>query len=680
MSILDPELKINKAGSDGKPSNSLTAEPTDELSPWQPSADEKLIREDVIKKFALGYTTMYTPRVEFNDLSTIGRDQTDFLAFNTYQPNNGDSAAGDVINGWRSNAIRPIERNKAISIAAHAVARQLYPKIFATNQGSDPEEDAATVIRSMMEFLGEKYNYSYSALQAVIQALISPASIMHKEYIETYRKVKRDKNDNGTYNTETILDETHSGFIDTVVNTDQLYIENFFEPDIQKQAWLIWRRILPHNTTQLKFGHLPNYKYVKAGMQTLYNDANQGFYWVYDPNMRNYMDEEILYYEKERDLFLIFVNGVLLTSYDNANPRQDKLYPFVKFGYEFIRPASCFYYKSLVFKVSHDANIINTLYPMIMDGSYLNMNPPMFSTGGEMINSDVIVPSKVTTLSDPASTLSPIKIATDLKSGFDAMFKVEESINQTSEVPITQENQGPQTAFEIAKKEQERNTQLGLFLTMIASFVEQYGRLQVGDILQHLTVADADKISQNPELVYKTFIMSSKDAGTDKSYKKISFDKEMLDPADELTESYKTLKSQGGSDSNIELYRVNPEKIRSLNYMIISSPDVLSPRSEELERQFNLEAYDRGISNPTLDQDVVTKEWLLSTNRVSQRDPDKFMAKKDPMMDPNNPMAAMMQQMGAQQPGQPQGASPAPVGGGLQKPITARKPPNPLAR
>ena len=631
---------------------------TNELSEYHPTESEEAVRGMVLQHYALGYVTMYRPRVEFNDLSVIGRDQTDFLAWNVYQPNNGDPFQGDITNAWRSNAIRPIERNKAVSIAAHATARMLFPKIFAYDAASDYQADAAQVMEDLMEWAAERYDYAYTSLQAVIQALVSPASILYKEYAQVYRTVKREKNDDGTWVKEKMLDETLSGFRDTVVRTDQFYIENFYESDLQKQGWLIWRRVQDHRLMEEKYGHLPNFRMVRPGMQVLFNDANQSFYYVYDPNMRQYQDEEVLYWNKSMDVFLVLVNGVLVTDFDNPNPRWDKQYPFAKFGYELIN-ATCFYYKSLVFKVSHDASIVNTLYPMIIDGTYLNIMPPMINSGGEMIASDVIVPGQVTTFSSPDAQLTPIKMATDIKSGLEVLQKVEESLNQTSEVPVTSD-QGQQTAYEISKREQERNIELGLFVQMIGSFVKQSGALLLNDILQHLTIADADKITDDPELVYKTFLMNNKDKSSSAKHKKIKFEDNMpmepLDHETRLKHSYDTLATQGGTDSETALFRVNPDLFRNLQYMVVVSPDVLNPRSEDVERLFMLETYDRAIANPAADQEAVFKDLLLATNPKTAKNPDKYVSKQAPGTPPGGPMGQINAMMagGAQKP--PQGA------------------------
>ena len=480
-----------------------------EMSQYFPNEEEtkalNLVRED----FAIGYLNLWTPRTELNDLSIIQRMMVDQMAFNTYQPNNGEGYAGDTAGSWRSQAIRPIVRNKIISIAAHALARILFPKVFAWNNQSETQKEAAQVMRDLIEVAAQDANYNMTALYANISALVNPFSIVYKEYADIKRKVKGEKKSDGTYEEIEITDKEFSGFKDIVVSPDEIYFENFYEQNIQKQSFIIWRRARSHRILEGIYGHLPNWKYVKEGMQTLYNDANQLFYYVYDPNLRQHMDEEIIYWNRQKDLKLIVVNGILLSEPNNPNPRLDKQYPFVKFGYEIINNR-CFCYKSLAFKVSHDANIINTLYPMIIDGTYLNLYPPFKLIGDDIMGSEVIIPGKVTTLSSANSQLDPIKVAADIRSGMDTLFQVEKSINESSESPSVPPDKSNVTAYQIATAEKEKNVILGLFMNMIADFVKQYGDLTISDILQYLTIPEVMQITDNPELVYKTFLLHNK--------------------------------------------------------------------------------------------------------------------------------------------------------------------------
>jgi len=603
---------------------------SDEVSEYNETEEQFTVSSLILKHFAQGVQNQYTPRVEFNDLSLISRDQYDQMSFNTYQPNNGEAWEGSPQSAWRSRAIRPIVRNKCISIAAHATARLIFPKIFAYNESSDEQQEAAQVMEDLMEWSGDVSNYSNIALLRVITALSSPASIGYTEYAEVYRTVKTEKI-NGKWKEEKILDESYPCFTDCVVPVSQLLIENFYEPDLQRQGFLIWRKVYAFSDARAKYnGVYDNFKYVRPGVQTIYDDANKQFYYVYDPNMRSEDVEEVTYWNKNLDIKIIMVNRVMLTDFNNPNPRNDKLYPFDKFGYEPINNRF-FYYKSLAFKLQHDSDIVNTLYQMVIDGTYLAIFKPMVNVGGEIIASDVIVPGAVTTLSSPDADLRAINVGSDLKAGLDMLSVVEKSINESSQEPLQQgvAEQGSQTAFEISRLEQNANTVLGLFLQMIAKHVRDFGKLRVGDIVQYLTLPDVAKITGNSELTYKTFFLKGLEKTGEKN-KKIEFTNSVPEKMTEenyLESSFDLLEEEKQKEMTIA--KANPAMFRELQYLVAVHPDVLNPRSEDLERSYNLEQYDRMVSAPPgMFDPIETAKLLMISNPMTKKDPEKYMAKQ----------------------------------------------------
>ena len=632
-------------------------------SNYQPYEKEKTRRSEILHDFTWGHVTMYKPRREFNDLSVISRLTVDKMSFNTYQPNDGDALEADVTNSWKSRAMKPVIRNKVMSIAAHATARLLFPKIFAYNKEDEEEEDAAIVLESLQEWAADKSNYAKTSLYAIITALWSPSSIVYTDYCETYREVKR--LEDGKIVKEMMLDEELSGFNDEVVPRDELYIENWYEPNIQRQGWLIRRRVQSYSLLRAKYERkYENFKYVKPGVQVVYNDANQMFYEVYDSNMRHEMCEEITYWRKSDDVKIIMVNGVMLTDPDNPNPRNDKMYPFDKFVYSNFDEGRAFDGKSLVFHMTPEAKIVNTLYPMIIDGTYLSIMPPMVNIGGEVIASDVIIPGAVTTLTDPNSDLKPFSIGQNyqgLIAGQNALKTVEDGLNSSSVEPVTQgaSQPGDTTAYEIQKMEQNAATILGLFVQMISDHVRSFGKLRLGDILQYLTIGEVQKITgkSDGELVYKTFYLYNK--GENSSTRKIKFDKDlpegMISKEDKLNKSFEVLKEQGGLDSKIELYKVNPALIRCLKYMVTVNADIMNPMSEELERAFALEEYDRMIMNPNIDPEESAK-FLLTVYPKTKKNPQKYMVKPQTQPGPMEMMMqGQMQQSMPQTPGSKQG-------------------------
>jgi hypothetical protein len=604
----------------------------DELSPYMPSEQELKVQQMVLTHFVLGTTNMYTPRVEFNDLSLVNRDQYDQMSFNTYQPNNGEAWEGEPQAAWRSRAIRPIVRNKCISIAAHSTARLIFPKVFAYNSQSDEQQEAAQIMEDLMEWSGDVSNYPSVALMRVITALSSPASIGFTEYAEVYKTVKTEKV-NGVWQEKRIRDEAYPCFIDEVVPVTQFYIENFYEPDIQKQGWVIWRKVYAFSAAQGKYnGVYENFKYVRPGVQTIYDDANRTFYYVYDPNMRSEDVEEIIYWNKNLDIKIILVNGIMLTDWDNPNPRSDKLYPFDKFGYEPINN-KFFYYKSLAFKLQHDADIVNTLYQMVIDGTYLAIFKPMVAVGGEIIASDVIVPGAVTSFSSPDADLRAINVGSDLKAGLDMLSVVEKSINESSQEPLQQgvAEGGSQTAYEISKLEQNANTVLGLFLQMIGKHVKDFGKLRMGDIIQYLTLPDVSAITGDSELTYKTFFLRGLEK-TGAKNKKIEFSGEVPDEMDSeeyMGRSYEVLEEE--KEKNMTIAKANPAMFRELQYMVTVHPDVMNPRSEDLERAWATEEFDRMVAHPEIFDPEETGKLLLGANPTTKKAIDKYLVKEAPM-------------------------------------------------
>lgn len=653
MSLADSKLELD---SKGKIVNAVWADGATEasVSAYQPTDLEKdrlaLVRSD----FTSGYTLLQRPRREFNDLSLITRTAIDQMAWAVYQPNDGDAIAGAEISSWRSNAVRPIVRNKIFSIAAHVGAHSLFPKMLAFDNESNEQEEAAQIMSDLIEWsmTGSNATYANVSLQAIISALVNPVSIVWSEYNEVYRPVKRGKKADGTYEMEYILDEDLSGFRDESLPPDQLYIQDFYQPDIQKQGWIIRRRVRPYTLLKEIYANMPNFDFVRPGVQVIFNDANQQFYEAYDLTMRQDECEEVIYLNKALDLRLVVVNGVMLTDPDEPNPREDKLYPAASFGYEFLRAnGDCFYWKSLAFKTMPDDKIVNTLYPMIIDGTYLAIMPPMINQGGEIIESDVIAPGAVTTFSDPNASLSPLYVQnSNLQAGLNALMEVEKNIQDDAFNSLQQgdmpQGGGNLPAYNMQLMENNAKILLGPFIDMVGNYVKQMGRLRIGDIKQYMTLPEVTAIegSANQDLVYKNFVLPQGKARSQTKKIKFTMDMPQEDITNEeyLKHSYGILAEEKKGKGT--LAHVNPTLFRNLKYLCIVAPDVLRPMSEELEASWALQLFDSMVQQPALFDPQETAKLLLENNPITKKHADKYIAQAPQGGQPIN----AMQQAGTQ--------------------------------
>jgi hypothetical protein len=335
-------------------------------------------------------------------------------------------------------------------------------------------------------------------------------------------------------------------------------------------------------------------------------------------------------------------------------------------------------YKSLAFKTMPDDKVINTLYPMIIDASYLALFPPTVAVGVETIGSDVLIPGVTTTMSSPDADIRPLLTGNqNLQAGYDALLKVEKNITEATidvqEAAKPESVDGSPTAYQISKTEQHATILLGSFLHMVGRYVKQTGRLRIGDIKQHLTLPELLAIegSSQSDLVYKTFYMGE-GRGRVKG-RRIQFDLDLPDTeiskAQYLDLSMDTLSKQGGMKADSKLYRVNPKLFRNLIYTVVVAPDVLAPLSDEYEAQLGLEQYDRMIAQPMVFDPEQTGRILLEQYKLTKKDPDKYLNKTagQPMQvrpspgQSTNPMAGSVPNAGPGQKTPMQGAGAMPA-------------------
>ena len=628
----------------------------DALSQYTPTPEESLCREEFLKDFRNSWQTMHLPRPEYNDMSHYQRYIIDMLAFNTYQENDGNPLQEDRLGGWQSQAMRPIIRNAAISIAAHQTARQLVPKIFAYNNSNEEQEDVAKVMSYLVDWAREQANYPYQALYRNIMALYAPISWGLTEYVESYRTVK-DKKENGKWTYKKELDEDESGFKHTPLACDQVYFPNFYERDPQKQDFLIIRRIVSYDRVKQRYpvAQFPNMVHVKPGIIVTMDDANRGYYNIYDPHMRQDEVEEVIRWRKSCDSKDIMVNGVLITEPWAANERADHMYPLDAFYYLPINER-CIGGKSLTFALQNDAKLANEWYQMVTDAGKLNLFPPTVTSGSDKTGMDVIVPGLNLAFSDKDVTIDALKTADAgmIQMGMNILEKIEQSLHESSQSPIQQgqEKLGPaSTAYEISRIESNASTVLGLTIKFFTYMhVIPYGKLLLSDILQYLTMPQVEDITGEKGLLYKTFYV--KEPGKSGQQNKISFDANMpeeMTDQEKLDMSWMLLKAQGGLKSTTTLLKVNPILFRDHKFKFAVDADVLNPRSAELERAYDLETYDRAIGSPVANQEEIFKDLLMSSNPKTERNPDKYVMKQE---------APVMQEANGQ-PGKPSASKPS---------------------
>lgn len=614
--------------------------PVAPMSAYNPSPEVVDLIAKVKQDYQIGYDNMNRPYEEFNDRSVIEEMSACQKIWNAYVPPRSD----DPDEAWRAQTVRPISRNKMISIAAHVTASLIYPTIFAQNDKDEEDKMAAKVMSDILDWVTDKAKYDRTFLFAVISMLANPAAIVEVSFVQAVIKARMMADDGKK--TKEVLDQLNSGIQLGIVPVDELFIANVREFDIQKQRFIIRRRYIDYDEAKSLYGNHKNFEHVIPGVRTLFSDANNSFYDVVD-NAHPTLVEEAIYYNRREDKEIPFVNGLYFGDDELDNPMKHRraiiledgevatmpVYKFAKSGYEPIDEMRFFYYKSAAAKLGPDDDLINTLYNLIIDGAFLSAMPPVNVFGSEEQDASVVYPGAVNYFSKD-SKAEAMRIGQDMNQTMNALNLVERSMSQSSQDDTRRglSSPGNQTAFEISRMEQNAQIQLGLFGKMIGFLVEDICYLIIDDIVNHLTVAQSQEIiGDSLRMKYNSFLIRDRDG---KGKRKIEFTEEAMGEVNVRAKQLELLKRET-EDTRILL--VNPYKFARLQYLIQVNPNAVIGKSEYTKKSLNLEAYDRMIQNPTLDPVEVTREFLLGT--FAEGEEERFM-KKQGMLPQQAPMGA----------------------------------------
>jgi len=457
------------------------------------------------------------------------------------------------------------------------------------------------------------------------------------------------KNEAGEISIKEIVDEFLSGLQTNIVPCEELLINNIYEYEIQKQKCLIRRRYVEYSDMEGKYGHHKNWKFVPYnGIRVFYSEEEGLFYENKDDNHPT-LTEEVIYYNRREDIEIPFVNGIYLgdeevddnpikhrriTEDENKETVLIPVYPFAKTGYEFIDEKRFFYYKSVAFRLSQEQMQVDTLYRMIMDGTFMQVIPPIAGFGTGAVDDSILLPGAFTNF-DKDSKIEKIDTGARLDIGMSTLGVLEKSMSESSQSPVAGGSlpDPNQKAFTVAQAGQNERTQMKMFGKMIGRLVVDMGGLMADIILNHQTMGAIDElVGDELKMKYKTFLLPDQVKGGKKITKKMVFTDEFMDismtEAEELKQSFK-VKKEGGDDT--EIYKINPVLFRNQRFLYTIEADQVLPQSDSFLKAWNIEALDRGINNPHIDQELWTQEHLVET--FHKGDSERFMTKEQPQME-----------------------------------------------
>jgi hypothetical protein len=578
----------------------------------------------ILEKYREGLKTLNTPIRAYDERSIIEEAERNQKAFNTYMPPRESDPDFD----WMADTVRPITRNKIIAIATKMTAMVIYPSFRAQNKNDMQDKDTAEVMRLISRWVIEHSSYEMDYARTVINALTDPIAYMETGFFETMR-TKRWRDKDGNIQLEEVVDELMTGILYKTLKVNEILFAdiNLAPSQIQMQPWLIKRKITSYEDAKQRYGKNDNWGYVKGGTMVSYDSQSTSFY---EEDTHHLKKNEVIimtYYNRLACEEVVMINGILMTHHEEPMTREDGLYPFATLVFEEIQ--SMFTGKSAVNKIAPDQNLIDSLYNMIFDAGAIALVPPMISYGETRFDAPVMIPGQVTHAGEDGR-VEVLSGNSNISAGLQLTQNVEGSMSESTQSSRAMgvADSKEMTAVEYAGLEQNSMQALGLFGRQLSHLVKQLGTLMQGDILQYLTMPEVEGLlSGGQKVKYKSLLANGNLQGSGPSdMNQIRFTDQFFgkDMVDEFDVSMSLLEEEGlKGDVGIKL--VDPVLFRKQKFTVFISEEELSKENKRMEKALKLEAYDRAINNPTLDQNEITKEFLLTP--YVPGDEDRFMAK-----------------------------------------------------
>lgn len=567
------------------------------VSSYQPPKDVVSLTQRISQDYQQGVSLQTKPFTEFNDMSLLDRADLDQKRWNAYRM----PQSADIDEAWRWNGVRPITRNRIIGIVAQMTSKIVIPAPFAQNDKDEIDRTAALVMRDLMDYNIRNSNYVEDYISWITDALVNPAAYLGVGFFEAMQTIKEDNE--GKISKKEVIDGVLSGFQTNNIPLDEILIGNFYQKRLERQRFVIRRRYIDYDEAESLKGDHENFEYIQPGIREIFNSETNMFYDVVDENIPTLV-EELTYYNRLEDSEIPFMNGVYVGDKDIESNRikhrdnEDRpKYNFAVLGYEDIS-SRFFYFKSAAWKLGDDDELVVRTEQLLADATFLATMTPTVTSGVGQLSEAIMIPGKNTAFENPDAKIQPIQLGNQLSGAFNLLLKKEKDMSESTQDPMMSGIQTqPKTAREAVLLAENAKIALGRFGNMLVSSIKKLGGLMIDVILQHQTIAEVEEISEGQTVEkWKTFVLSDVPEGDLKTTHKITFKSEMMGQEigeqDVMAKSNDLLNQEGGIDSDMRIYEVNPEAWHKLKFHIILDveellPKVLAnPSSPEFNQQF----------------------------------------------------------------------------------------------
>lgn len=463
---------------------------------WIPDKDETKAKDKVLTDFITGRNIVNRNYNQLNNRNIYDAIDDWTMRWNGYIP------FTDILEtNPKSTFFINFTRNTIISYLAKVAMQPPEAKIIAVNKkNSIVNIKLADTLKDLVFYSSNEENGPARFLEAALEVTTKGTVVVY----EGYAKYNQETDIPEKFDAETGKIKYKKGeriifdnCFQRIVPIEDLYISNPYQPDIQKQPFLIWREITTYEEAETEYGHYANWKYVKPGQYALTGEPTTFYRNKIYTEMAKSQVEIIRYYHRKKNKHIVLINGIVL--YNGPIPFKDGMYPFAKgifepYGNDF------FWGAALPQKIMGDQDLLNTYWNLMTDKTYGSLLPFGLSSDlDDFIEDDILAANKIRKVGDinkwTFQTLPGVSAGEQNMLQMALNMAKEDAGNVSGGADAYTNKGGTVTARQVLLQQQEGMQKMGFSMNFLEDFERDRTELRINHILQFYSIPKIEKIT-----------------------------------------------------------------------------------------------------------------------------------------------------------------------------------------
>ena len=464
--------------------------------PFVPTPEQNDAINQVLRDYTKARSVMSKSYNYFN-----GRNLYDCIddwtkRWNGYIPNQNP-----LLDTTQSQIFLNYTRNAVISYLVKIAMNLVKPKIIAVNKKNMVQsKQFAQFLKDANQFSLNAENGESKFFAAALETTVKGTCITYEGYLKQEQDMEvPDKYDSttGKMKTKKVKKVIYDDCYQQIHPIEDFYIANPYQPNIQKQEFIIPRRICSYTEAKDEFGHYPLFKHVRGGAYTITSDVTTFYKNQLISELGKDQVEILPWFNRSKNKHVLLINGVPI--YIGVIPFKDGKYPYAKAIFE---PFANDFFWGAGFpnKIMGEQDLKNMLFNMMVDKTSGSLLPFGLSSDlDDLIEDDVLALNKIRKVGD----INKWKFETlpGISPGEVQMLQLtDKELNDNSNgVSSSGQTSSPRggklAARQVMMQQQESMQKLGFS----ASFLEDYEKdrtdLRLAHILQFYSIPKLEAIT-----------------------------------------------------------------------------------------------------------------------------------------------------------------------------------------